>query len=422
MAFVVVTLPECLPVSVKEQTIGVTPVRSRASTQTVFTLTIVILGCFVAQSFARFTFGLLLPAMKSDLQISYGLAGWLGTINLTAYFVSTLLTSSASLRFPPHRIVQFGIASSTVGISILAATRSTPLLLVGMVFAGLGGAAAWIPAPMVAASVFPPERRGFAMGICSAAIGTGIVAVTILTTVMRNVSSNPELWRPIWLVEAAVGTVATILSLIVLRPIPLAPGSPPKFSVLRTVPFWWAPTAAYTCFGLGYVMFATYVVAALENDSGFGKGHSVWVFALMGVGNASGALTVGRLSDRVGRRATMVACFTLSGIGCLSVLIGIEPIVSISSLGFGFGMAGSVVSIASYLGDNVRPQEFSAAFGVVTAFFGIAQIIGPRLGGWMADKTSTFTWVFLLAASMWFLGAAFAAKLPSKRSTATPAR
>ena len=53
------------------------------------TVTVVVLACFVAQSFARFTFGLLLPAMKKDLGISYGLAGWLGTINLAAYFVST---------------------------------------------------------------------------------------------------------------------------------------------------------------------------------------------------------------------------------------------------------------------------------------------------------------------------------------------
>ena len=53
------------------------------------TVVVVVLGCFVAQSFARFTFGLVLPAMKADLRISYGLAGWLGTINLAAYLVSS---------------------------------------------------------------------------------------------------------------------------------------------------------------------------------------------------------------------------------------------------------------------------------------------------------------------------------------------
>ena len=182
--------------------------------------------------------------------------------------------------------------------------------------------------------------------------------------------------------------------------------------MLRRVPAWWAPTAAYACFGLGYVLFATYVVAALEQDAGFATGQASRVFALMGVGNAMGALSIGRLSDRIGRRVTMFTCFALAGVGCLAVLAGTDPLVSIATIGFGFGMAGGVVSIASYLGDHVRPQDFSAAFGVITACFGVAQMIGPRLGGWMADHFGSFNWVFVLAATMWFIGSALASRLP----------
>ena len=372
----------------------------------------VVLSVWVGQSFARFSFGLLLPAMKSDLAISYGLAGWLGTINLLGYLVGTVLATSASLRIPPHRLMQFGVAVSTLGIGLLSATRSTPLLLLGMALGGIGGASAWIPAPVVAASVFPPERRGFAMGLCSAGIGGGIVFVTVATTVARNAVDNPALWRPIWLGEAVVGVITTVLAFVLLRPVPIVAGSPPRLSVLRRVPAWWAPTAAYACFGLGYVLFATYVVAALEQDAGFATGQASRVFALMGVGNAMGALSIGRLSDRIGRRVTMFTCFALAGVGCLAVLAGTDPLVSIATIGFGFGMAGGVVSIASYLGDHVRPQDFSAAFGVITACFGVAQMIGPRLGGWMADHFGSFNWVFVLEATMWFIGSALASRLP----------
>jgi predicted MFS family arabinose efflux permease len=381
------------------------------------TIAVVVLGCFVAQSFARFSFGLLLPAMKTDLRISYGLAGWLGTINLAGYLVSTVLTSAASLRVPPHRLVQFGIALSTVGIAVLAMTRSTPLLLVGMACGGLGGAFLWIPAPMVAASVFPPERRGFAMGLCSSAIGLGIVIATVFTTVARRVAGNPGMWRQIWLGEAIVGVLTTVLALVVLSPIPVSPGSPPKLSVLKTIPAWWAPTAAYVCFGIGYVLFATFVVAALEQDAGFGSGHSAWVFALMGAGSAAGAISVGRLSDVIGRRTTLVASLCASGAGCLSIIAGVEPVVSIGTFAYGFGMSGAVVSIASYIGDHVRPQDFSAAFGVMTACFGAAQAVGPRLGGAMADSAGSFTQVFLLAAAAWFLGAALASRMPRAART-----
>jgi predicted MFS family arabinose efflux permease len=378
------------------------------------TVASVVLSCYVAQSFARFSFGLLLPAMKADLRISYGLAGWLGTINLAGYLVATILTSVLSMRIPAHRLVQFGTILSAAGIAILAATRSTPLLLLGMTLGGLGGAFAWIPAPSITASVFPPERRGFAMGMTSAGIGSGIVLAVILTNIVRHFGNDQGLWRPIWLIEALLSVVAIICSLIFLKPIPIQPGSPPKLSVLRQVPRWWAPTLAYTMFGVGYVMFVTYVVSMLVHDAGFAPSHASRVYAAMGAGNTIGALSIGRLSDKIGRRTTMVATFAIAAVACLLVLQGSEPLVTIVAFFFGVAMSGSVVSIAAYLGDHVRPQEFSAAFGAVTAAFGVAQTIGPRLGGWMRDRNGNFTAVFVLAAAAWAIGAMLSLGLKRK--------
>ncbi len=382
-----------------------------------FSVAIIVGGCFVGQSFARFSFGLLLPAMKADLKISYGLAGWLGTINLAGYLGGTILTAFASLRIPPHRLVQFGIALSCVGMFVLSATRSVPLLLVGMALGGVGGALSWVPAPIVAASVFPPERRAFAMGVCSAAIGSGVVVATFGARAVRAIADDPGLWRPIWLLQASFGAVTLVLALVGLRPVPLSPGSPPKVSVLRRVPRWWAPTTAYVFFGLGYVLYATYVVSALVTDADFSASHASLVFALMGAGNTVGALTTSTWLRRFGRRVVMPASFLLSGVGCLTVLVGSEPVVSLGAALFGFGMSAAVVCITSYLGETLRPQEFSAAFGAMTACFGVAQMIGPRLGGYLIDSLGSFTEVFVLAAVAWVIGAACALGLPRGRPT-----
>jgi predicted MFS family arabinose efflux permease len=378
------------------------------------TIVTIVLSCFAAQSFARFSFSLLLPAMKLNLKISYGLIGWLGTINLAGYLLGTLLTSAASLRIPPHRLLQIGVVLSTVGLTMLAAVHSVPLLLAAMMCGGIGGAMTWIPAPLVASSVFPPERRAFALSIGSAAIGSGIVVATFLTLGIRRFANNPNLWRPIWLIEASIGALSIVLAFTVLKPVAIAPGSPPRLAVLRKAPNWWAPTLAYTCFGLGYVLFATYIVAALEKDAGFSKSRATLVFAALGVGNATGALSSSRLLRTFGRRVVMPVAFVGSGLGCLGVLAGVEPIVSISAFTFGFGMSAGVVSITSYLGEALRPQDFSAAFGAMTACFGVAQTIGPRLGGYMVDHLHNFTAVFTLAGSMWFLGALISLGLPKK--------
>lgn len=375
------------------------------------TVTTVFLACFVAQSFARFSFGLLLPAMKVDLDISYGVAGWLGTINLAGYLVGTLFTSAASLKVPPHRLVQIGVGIATFGMGILTVVTSLPMLLLGMAFGGIGGAMTWIPSPLICASVFPPERRAFAMGLTSAAIGAGIVVATVITRVIRRLANDPTLWRPIWLMETLIGILTFVLALALLRPVPIVGGVPPKLSVLRKVPRWWSPTAAYTCFGLGYVLFATFVVALVTGAS-FGEGHAAAVFAFMGIGNVAGALSSSFLLRRFGRRRLMPLAFCASGAGCLLVLTATEPVTSIATLCFGFGMSASVVCITSYLGESIRSQDFGAAFGAMTACFGVAQAIGPRLGGYIVDSSGSFTNVFVLAALVWGIGALCSLGLP----------
>jgi predicted MFS family arabinose efflux permease len=379
----------------------------------------VILGCVVGQSFARFSFGLLLPAVKKDLDVSYGLAGWLGTMNLGAYAVGTALTSLASVRLPAHRIMQSGIALATVGITILTLAPNTGFLLLGMMCCGLGGAASWVPAPGIAASQFPPEKRGFAMGLCSAGIGIGIVMAVFLTNIVRGIVHDQEAWRQVWGVQAAIGIVATVIALRLINPVPISPGAPPKLSVLRQVPSWWAATAAYVFFGLGYVLFAVFVVAALVQDAGFSSRHASQVFAFFGLGNSVGALTIGKLSDRIGRRPTMIGCFAAASLPCFAVINGHEPWVSLGGVLFGFSMAGAVVSIAAHIGDNTRPQDFSAAFGVVTLCFSATQMIGPRLGGWMADRNGDFHAVFLVAAVCWLLGAVMAAGMRRRTRPST---
>jgi hypothetical protein len=66
------------------------------------------------------------------------------------------------------------------------------------------------------------------MGLCSMAIGAGIVLATLFASAIRHIGHNAGLWRPIWLGEAAVGLRVTVLSIVVLKPVPLSPGSPPN--------------------------------------------------------------------------------------------------------------------------------------------------------------------------------------------------
>jgi cyanate permease len=81
---------------------------------------VLVLATAVAQGFGRFGYALLLPAVNADLVHSYAVAGLLGSLNLAAYLVGTLLVSLTAHRLAPATSVRLGLLLSTAGVSVLA--------------------------------------------------------------------------------------------------------------------------------------------------------------------------------------------------------------------------------------------------------------------------------------------------------------
>ena len=382
-------------------------------------MTLLLLAVAVGQSFGRFTFAVLLPAVKADLARSYGLSGFLGSINVGAYLIGTALVSVASLRIALHQLVKIGLVLSTTGIIVLASAPNVQALMIGMLLAGVGGAAIYIPAPAITGAAFPPERRGFAVGLLGSGIGLGIVFATQLTNLVRFFGVDGD-WRPVWWIEAAVSVVITVACLVLLRPnnADTSPPTPPRLAALRQVPGWRYLTATYFCYGLAYILVISYLTAMLERDAHFGHAHAAVVFGCVGLATIPGGIVLGRLGDRVGRKPTIIGGFVLGAACPFVMLVGREPFVLIGAALFGLAFSGNVASIAAYVSDHSRREEFTAAFGAVTLAFGVGQTIGPQLGGFLGDRTHSFTATFAVSGAVWAIGALLATGLESRSSDA----
>lgn len=128
----------------------------------------------VAQAFGRFSYPVLLPSLRQDLLSSYGIAGLIGTLNVGAYLVGSIIVMVLAGRLSSQRLMSIGLTMTTVALVVMATTHSVFQLGVGMVIAGLGGAGVWVPAPGVATRLFPPHRRGVTTGVTGVGIGLGM--------------------------------------------------------------------------------------------------------------------------------------------------------------------------------------------------------------------------------------------------------
>jgi Bcr/CflA subfamily drug resistance transporter len=140
-------------------------------------------------------------------------------------------------------------------------------------------------------------------------------------------------------------------------------------------------------------------------------------------GFALGVFIWGWLSDKFGRRPTMLLGIAIYGLGCFGCYHSVDIyslLICRAIQAFGASV-GSVVFMAM-LRDSFEGKERSRMFNIIGAVNSFAPAVGPVFGGYISDYYSwSANFIFLIAISI-FLFIACLIKLPetrpkSKRST-----
>jgi predicted MFS family arabinose efflux permease len=375
---------------------------------------LVALGAAVAQAFGRFTYGVLLPAVRDDLDVSNTVAGLFGTANVAAYLIGTLLIIRATARVRLLAIMRFGFALSVSGLALAGFAPNGTVLAVALVVMGLGGACIWIPSPAIAAAAVPAQRRGVAVGMIGAGIGTGIVFAGRLANVLRD-RFGDDAWQDVYRIEAALGAVIALTILVLLRPDAEQPAparTTSGLAVLRTMRGWAPLTLAYAAFGFSYLLAITYLTARLEDDAGYSEGRAAGVFAVVGLATIVGGITLGAVADRFGPRRALVGGFVSFAAGAAAILTGQALAVLVGGIAIGMMFGGLPSVIATYIVQASDPVTYGPRYAVATLAFGIAQVSSPQIGGVLADVTGSFTIVFVLSSAVALVGAICSSVLP----------
>jgi MFS family permease len=379
-------------------------------------IVLVMATACVAQAFGRFTWGVVLPDARDDLlDGSNTIAGLFGTLNVTAYLVGTFAVSWMASRVSLVGLLRIGIILSTGALGLAAFAPSGLILAVALTIMGLGGALIWIPSPSIAARVLPPNRPGLAVGFVGSGIGLGFAFAGQLASYLDGRADGDHIWQTMYRIEFAIAVVVLISTFVFLGPRgdrPSVTGGFGGFSALRTVPGWLPATAAYAAFGFAYILVIGFLVARLEDDSGFSSAEAANMFSIIGASTVVGGLTLGPLSDRIGRRVTLTASFIIFGLCTLLILTGKQPWVAVAAVGIGLMFSGMPSLVIAHIVSHTTPDTYGPAFSAATLAFGVTQMISPQIGGALADALGSFTWVFVLSASVAFLGALSASRLP----------
>ena len=138
----------------------------------VVVIVLVMAGVCVAQSFGRFTYGVVLPAVRDDLLGSNRVAGLLGTVNVTAYLAGTVVVAALSTRLALVPLMRIGLCFSTAGLLLASVARSGGARRRAR-GDGPGRRGDLDPVAPSGDGALRPERRGLAAGFIGTGVGSG---------------------------------------------------------------------------------------------------------------------------------------------------------------------------------------------------------------------------------------------------------
>ena len=185
---------------------------------------------------------------------------------------------------------------------------------------------------------------------------------------------------------------------------------------------------AYGLAGLGYIITATFLpVIAREALPG-----SRWLdlfWPMFGVGTILGALLAMRVPAAGDRRMLLIVCYLIQALGIGSSLISPTlPGFVVGSLLLGMPFT-AITFFAMQEARRLRPAAAASFIGLLTATYGVGQIVGPPMtAGLLAGSRTTaegFTLSLqmaagaLLAGAMLFAGMRRAYPLPSRPASAS---
>jgi predicted MFS family arabinose efflux permease len=311
------------------------------------------LGTASALGLARFAYGLILPAMRSELGWNLAQAGALTTANALGYLFGALIATPVARRLGVTVTFRLGMALTAVTLAATAATGDYPVLLLARAAAGLSGALVFITGGVIASHAAASTRSAAPLTIYYSGAGLGIA----FSGARTGLRATAQLWRP---------------------------------------------ATAYLLFAAGYIAYITFLSVYLAaHHASVAQITLTW--ALLGLA-AVAAPAIWSRSLRLwpGTRPLTALLAVLSVTSAAALIPAPLLAVAASAIGYGATFLAVPAAVTALIRSATPPSQWTSTLAIFTVIFAAGQICGPYLAGALADHYgtgATLVWAAALCAA-----------------------
>ncbi|WDP88532.1 MAG: MFS transporter [Desulfobacter sp.] len=340
----------------------------------------------------------LLPQKIIDLTGSLTTVGWLASAFALPFVLLQFPMGRLSGRYGFRRFLLGGYIICSLSGLFYAFSDSREAVFFGRLLQGMGEAPLWALAPALLSMRYP-AAKGRAIGIYNAAIHMGLTLGSGFGILAAGYWKSNEFFLLFSLLGAAGAVIVLWGAKDPRMPrIPLGDGADWRgLKRLLKQPAAIAVLSGIILYGAGYGTSITVLPGFLIQAKGFTQAQAGFYFLLFYTGIGLSQIITGPLSDRCGRRRTMVWGLLMAAAGFWQFpgRTGwmVYPWLFLASAGLGV----FCVAALAWLNNSVEDALKGTVSGAFYLFWGMGYFSGPLLSGRAQEGTGGLTGFQFLA-------------------------
>ncbi len=344
------------------------------------------------------------PPLRADFGYSAAQTQQVFGLAIAVFTLALVLAGRLLAPWGPRRVALLGGVLYACGhlISSASAGRFGWLLTGFGLLSGAGIGFGYVAALTTGIQWFP-SRKGLVAGVAVAGFGAGAILLSRLTdALLHNGHTVLAVFRVIGL---AYGTVICLAAAFLFRP-PAVTGVRGRVAVqevLRDGAFRSLATGIFCGTFSGLLVVGSLKPIGL--DGGSTAATATAAISLFALGNASGRLVWGLLSDRFGYAVVPLSLAFMAVAQTLLLLVRFVPAAfSAGAFLVGFGFGACFVLYAAQVAARYGADQVASVYPLVFLAHGVAGITGPPLGGLLYDRTQSYVWPIVVALAVLAFG------------------
>ena len=384
-------------------------------------LTAGIASLMLVLGVARFAYTPMLPLMQAQAGLGIEDGGWLAAWNYVGYLSGAIIASMISDLHLKDRLYRIGLIVAVVSTVAMGMTTDVVAWSLWRFIAGLSSAAGMLLGTGLILNWLIRHEHRPELGIHFIGVGLGIAGCAAAVALMSAWLD----WRQQWFAFTALAVLLLIPAWRWLPPpdtTTVTSGGQQMVDAPPSAAFMRVFMAAYFCAGIGYVVSATFIVAIIDQLPGL-EGRGALVFMVIGLSAAPACILWDLAARRTGMLNALVLASLFNTVGILLPLLGDGLVPALAgAVMFGLTFIG-LVSLVLTMAGRYYPTRPAKMMGKMTISYGIAQILGPAITGWLAGLRGSYADGLYMAAAVMVVGTALLAllKLMERRDPARTA-